>query len=226
MGIIIPGLLNVGDGVGTAIDTLLSSGNDRIADSATVNLFSTGAWNLNSSNSSETITNLNIVSTGIAGGGLVTTGTGTLTILGSVTMTGGTVNTNSTGTLSLGGDLTTNDSAITAGISSKLNLGGGARTFTIADGAAPNDLDITGVVSNGAIIKNGPGTLRLGVANTYAGGTTLNAGTILIGNDAALGTGTLTGNGGTLRPDGAARTIANALSGSFTVDCIFDVTLN
>src|SRR5207253_1538524 len=135
-------------------------------------------------------------------------------------------NTSSTGTLALGGDLTTNDSSTTASIGSKLNLGGGARTFTIADGAAPNDLDITGVVSNGAIIKNGPGTLRLSAANTYVGGTTLNAGTILIGNDAALGTGLLTGNGGTLRPDGAARTIANALSGAFAFDCTFDVTLN
>lgn len=82
------------------------------------------------------------------------------------------------------------------------------------------------MVSNGAIAKDGPGTLRLSAANTYAGDTTLNAGTIVIGNDAALGTGTLTGNGGTLRPDGAARTIANLLSGSLTIDCAFDVTLN
>src|SRR5262249_39510674 len=168
-GVLIPGLLNIGDGVGTAIDKLVSEANDQIANSATVNVFSTGAWGLYSYNSSETITNLNIVSTGIAGGGLVTTGAGTLTVLGNMTMTGGTVTTTSTGTLSIGGDLTTNSSVITASISSKLNLGGGARTFTIADGAASNDLDITGVVSNGAIVKNGPGTLRLGVANTYAG---------------------------------------------------------
>ncbi len=223
---VIPGLLNVGDGVGTDIDTVENDANERIANSATVNVFSTGAWNLYTKNASETITNLNIVSTGIAGGGLVTTGTGTLTVLGSMTMTGGTMTSASTGTLSLGGDLTTNPSAISANISGKVNLNGGTRIFTIADGAAPNDLDITGVVSNGAIIKEGPGTLRLGVANTYAGGTTLGAGTILIGNDAALGTGLVTGNGGTLRPDGAARTIANALSGSLTVDCAFDVTLN
>jgi fibronectin-binding autotransporter adhesin len=223
---VIPGLLNVGDGIGTAIDKLLSTANERIANTSTVNLFSTGAWNLNSSNTSETITNLNIVSTGVAGGGLVTTGTGIVTVLGSMTMTGGTVNTTSTGTLSLGGSFFTNSSAITAGISSKLNLGGGARTFTIADGAASNDLDITGLVSNGSIIKEGPGTLRLSAANTYAGGTTLNAGTILIGNDAALGTGMLTGGGGTLRPDGAGRTIANLFSGSLTLDCVFDVTLN
>src|SRR5262249_50035321 len=134
--------------------------------------------------------------------------------------------TTSMGTLSLGGDFTTSGSPVADSISTKLNLGGGARMFSIADGAAPNDVDITGVVSNGAILKYGFGTLRLGAANTYAGGTTLYLGTILIGNDTALGTGPLIGNGGTLRPDGAARTIANPLSGSFTLDCAFDVTLS
>lgn len=221
----IPGALDIGDGLGASIDTVSNNSSNQIADSATVSVFSTGAWGLSSSNS-ETITNLNIVSTGIAGGGLVTVGDGTLTILGNVTMTGGTVTATGAGTLVLNGSLTTNAAAVAATISSKLDLNNGARTFTIADGVAPNDLDVTGVVSNGGIIKAGPGTLRLSAANTYAGGTTLNAGTILIGHDSALGTGLLTGNGGTLRADGAARTIANAVTGSFAVDGAFDLTLN
>jgi fibronectin-binding autotransporter adhesin len=228
----IPGALEIGDGVGTAIDTVVNRVSHKIADSATVSVFSTGAWNLNdppfvgSFTTSETITNLNIVSTGIAGGGAVTFGKGALFILGNMTMTGGTVRTTGTGALVLAGNLTTNAADITASISSKLDLVNGPRTFTIADGAAPNDLDVTGVVSNGGIIKNGPGTLRLGEANTYAGGTTLNAGTILIGHDSALGTGPLTANGGAFRADGATRTIANAVNGTFAVVGEFDLDLS
>ncbi|MCI0335305.1 MAG: autotransporter-associated beta strand repeat-containing protein [Planctomycetes bacterium] len=169
---------------------------------------------------------MNIVSTGIAGGGLVTIGGGTVTLLGNLMMTGGTVSGTGAGTLLLNSSLTTNGSGIAASITTSLNLGAGTRTFSIADGAALNDLNVTGVVSNGGIIKNGPGALRLGAANTYAGGTTLNDGTILIGHNAALGTGQLTGNGGTLQSDGAARTIANAVTGSFAVDGVFDLALS
>jgi len=42
----IPGALDIGDGVGTAIDTVVQHASDRIANSATVSVFSTGAWNL------------------------------------------------------------------------------------------------------------------------------------------------------------------------------------
>ncbi len=123
----IPGALNIGDGVGTAIDTVANGNSDQIADSATVSVFSTGAWNLTGQSLiSETITNLNIFSTGIAGGGLVTLGGGTLTILGNMTMTGGTVTTTGSGTLLLNGGLTTNAAGISASISSKLDLGNGA----------------------------------------------------------------------------------------------------
>jgi autotransporter-associated beta strand protein len=89
----IPGALDIGDGVGTDIDLVLFRESDRIADSATVSVFSTGQWDLffnvgSGVGNSETITNLNIVSTGIAGGGLVWAN-GNLTVLGTTTMTGG-----------------------------------------------------------------------------------------------------------------------------------------
>jgi len=46
------------------------------------------------------------------------------------------------------------------------------------------------------------GTLVLGAANTYTGGTILDGGTLVTQNAAALGTGALTINTGLLRPDG------------------------
>ncbi len=222
--------LDIGDSVGTDIDVVNNFYHNQIADSASVSMFSTGCWNLSdafASNISETITNLNIVSTGIAGGGLVTVEGGTLTVLGSMTMTGGEMKRISSGRLLLRGDLTANAASAGAVINSLLDLGGGTRTVSVDDSAGiAKDLDLTGIVINGGILKNGPGTLRLGVANTYAGGTTLDAGKILIGHDSAFGTGPLTGGGGTLLADGAARTIANALNGSFAVDGSFDLTLN
>jgi autotransporter-associated beta strand protein len=48
------------------------------------------------------------------------------------------------------------------------------------------------------LTKTGPGTLVLFGVNTNSGGVAVNAGTLKLGNAAALGTGTLTINGGTL----------------------------
>ncbi|WP_177431618.1 beta strand repeat-containing protein, partial [Pseudomonas huaxiensis] len=55
-----------------------------------------------------------------------------------------------------------------------------------------NTLALNGVVSGGAtgtLIKNGSGTLRINGANTYAGGTTLNAGTAVVSTNQAFGAG-------------------------------------
>ncbi len=55
---------------------------------------------------------------------------------------------------------------------------------------------VSGVISNGTLRKDGTSALVLENANTYAGGTQLSAGYLLLGNDNALGTGTLTVDGG------------------------------
>ncbi len=52
--------------------------------------------------------------------------------------------------------------------------------------------------ATGGLVKSGAGTLVLNQANTYTGGTTLNAGKLTLGNNEALGTGRFTINGGTL----------------------------
>jgi autotransporter-associated beta strand protein len=53
------------------------------------------------------------------------------------------------------------------------------------------------VAGSGALTKTGTGVLTINNANTYSGGTSLNAGTLNINNPSAIGTGPLTIAGGT-----------------------------
>ena len=62
---------------------------------------------------------------------------------------------------------------------------------TIADGGIRRG-------TGGALIKVGTGTLTLTGTNTYSGGTSFNGGTLAVDNDANLGTGPLSFNGGAL----------------------------
>ena len=106
--------------------------------------------------------------------------------LSSLTMTGGQVDLVGSGTI-LSGNITTNASANPALISaggpgSTLDLNGGTQTATVARGTATYDLDIQATLSEGTLVKNGPGVLRLrgqGFANP---GVVLNAGTLAVGS--------------------------------------------
>jgi autotransporter-associated beta strand protein len=51
------------------------------------------------------------------------------------------------------------------------------------------------ITGNGSIIQNGSGTLTLSGVNTYSGGTSVNTGTLSIGNANAVGNGTVTFTG-------------------------------
>jgi autotransporter-associated beta strand protein len=98
-----------------------------------------------------------------------------------------------------------------------LNIASGTNTFAGTLGGGGTNENIL------ALAKTGNGTLNLTGANTYSGPTTLTTGTAQLGMDSvgtvgsitssAIGTGTLTFNGGTLSSDGgAARTILNAVT--------------
>ncbi len=79
---------------------------------------------------------------------------------------------------SLAGATATITNGTGSGTSGWIDLGGGTRAFNVANGAAAVDLFVDVPVSNGALSKTGLGTMRLGVANTYSGGTTISAGTL------------------------------------------------
>jgi autotransporter-associated beta strand protein len=104
-------------------------------------------------------------------GGIITTGTGTLTLNGDF---------NSTFTGALDANVNS--------ISGKLDLGGATRTFTVADNSAANDVTISAVISNGALTKAGTGTLAFTgtAANTYTGTTTVSAGTLQLAKTAGV----------------------------------------
>ncbi|RYD20667.1 MAG: hypothetical protein EOP88_14190, partial [Verrucomicrobiaceae bacterium] len=68
----------------------------------------------------------------------------------------------------------------------------------------------TGGASSVVVDSPGSGTVTLNAASTFSGGLRLNSGTLLLGNDASLGSGAFTMNGGTLGTTGTL-TIANAI---------------
>ena len=104
----------------------------------------------------------------------------------------------------------------TAGFSSEVRLNEGT-TLTVNAGSGTSDqVNITGAITQNAgtasgIIKEGAGTLALSGANTYAGATTVSAGTLRLartGGDSITGSTIAVNSGGTLLL-GAANQIAN-----------------
>ena len=149
-------------------------------------------------------------------GGLTKTGTGTFTISGANTFSGPT-NVNA-GILSLaGGAALADTSAVIVTSPGTLNLvnsetiaslaGTGAVTLnaqTLTTGVDNTSTTFSGAISGagGALVKQGTGFFTVSGANTYTGGTTLNAGTLGAGSGTAFGNGNLTVNSGTLRTVG------------------------
>ena len=115
-------------------------------------------------------------------------GSGTLTLnSGSIVNTGG--YRGYANTLVLGGDVTLN----TAGGGSN-NFSGtttltGSRILTVESAVASLIGNIGESSAGYGITKTGTGSLTLSGSNTYSGTTTLTAGTMIVGNNSALGTG-------------------------------------
>lgn len=82
-----------------------------------------------------------------------------------------------------------------------LSITSAANTYTFSGGS---------IIGGTSLVKSGNGTLALNAANSYSGGTTISAGTVTTGNASALGTNTVTLNGGSL--DLGGQTISNAIA--------------
>ena len=118
-----------------------------------------------------------MVATNIIGGALVKNGAGTLTVLGTNTTIGSiTIN---TGTLQLG------DGATTAG-AVPVNITDNANgTLAVANPSAQTLANV--ITGSGSFAKSGAGTLTIGVNETYAGSTTVNAGSLVVGAGGSIG---------------------------------------
>src|SRR6516164_4517392 len=172
---------------------------------------------------------------GATGGGLIKIGTGTLTLSGLNNYTGPTaVN---AGTLQAGAvNAFSSVSAFTVASGATLDLAGFDQTIGSLAGAGAvtlgsatlttngdgSDTTFSGTISgSGGLVKIGEGTLTLLGNNSYTGGTPLNEGTLAVGSNTALGTGTLTlADGTTLQAAANRLALANAMQllGNATVD--------
>jgi len=106
------------------------------------------------------------------------------------------------------------DSLVT--VENNVALGSLVRTVEVANGSAAVDADLSGVLSGaGGLTKTGAGTLRLSGANTFTGPATIAAGTLVLGNAAALGSAAYsTDNAGTLSFGSLTAASLGSLSGN------------
>ncbi len=130
------------------------------------------------------------------------------------------------GVLTLGGNITVTDATTGtdgASIACPVELGA-TRSFTVADdGTTASDLTMTGIISGTGFgtTKAGSGELHLSGVNTYTGLTTISAGILKMGNNAALGTSagaTTVSSGGTLELNGFTTSDELTLNGTGTGD--------
>ncbi len=232
----------------TVIDGIVADGSTG---AGTLRLRDTGTYTLNGANTHTGGTWLNGATLIMGDANALGTGTLTLqsgtfdggstnrTISNAVTLSGsttlaGSADLNFTSTLTLTANRTLTLSATGANTLSNVELSSDAtaRRLTIAGN---EDLTIAGVISDGVagaggrLLKNDTGTLTLTGTNTYSGDTTLNAGTVIVGSNAAFGNGAGSVALGaiTLQGDGSARSIANdgTLTGNLTVGGSSDLNL-
>jgi autotransporter-associated beta strand protein len=189
-----------------------TAGNTTVANGATLKIFT-------NSTGFTLADNISISGVGVGGIGAINNTGGNNTLSGGITLSGNSrINADTTGgsgSLTISGNVGGDNNVLFVGA-----LGAVSPT-------TGGNVVISGVVSGGggtengttSIFKDGIGALTLSGVNTYTGATLLNAGTILIGNNAAFGSGTVQAHFGDFSAakvlastDGTARTMANALN--------------
>lgn len=213
---------------GTNPSTAPSTGDTAVFNQSTVNGATT--VRLNADQAIDGMIFANTAATTISGttaNRILTIGTGGVTVnagAGQVSLGSNTANNNVA--IALGGSQTwTNNSSSLLQALNGLTSTSGTQVLTIAGSGSTT---IAGVIGDGSagnrvsITKTGSGALRLNGNNTFTGGVTLNSGTLVLANNGALGTGTLTiGNSGVAIDGGSAGiafsgTNAQVWNGDFT----------
>jgi fibronectin-binding autotransporter adhesin len=156
----------------------------------------------------------------------VISGTGSLTKDGSGSVTLNGANTYSGGTnINAGKAIISQDASLGVGqatfatgtalttaagvtVSNLINLAGDATLHS-----STHDSSLNGVISGaGSLTKDGGGSVSLNGANTYSGGTNINAGTAIISKDNSFGTGQATFATGTALTTAAGVTVSNLIN--------------
>jgi autotransporter-associated beta strand protein len=203
------GRVIIENGIGANNGLYLHEGTVQIGAGGTVGALGTGPVINNGSlemNRSDAVTFGGVIS---GPGNIAQTGSGVLTLSGVNTYSG--VTTLTAGTLSLSSASAIGTSALTFNGGTLSYPTGGTTDFTLKDNGAGgttartvsvtssggsvntngNNVTLSGSIGGaGALNKTGAGTLILGGSNSYAGGSTVNAGTLLVTNTLGSGTGT------------------------------------
>jgi autotransporter-associated beta strand protein len=176
------------------------------------------------------------VSSGATGGSLTKVGSGTLTLTGAntysggTTVTGGLVNFNAasnfgSGLITLNGGGLQWAAGTSTDISSRLAaFGAGGATFDTNGNNVTLASTLSGV---GGVTKIGSGTLTLSGANTYSGGTTVSGGLVNFNAVSNFGSGLITLNGGGLQwAAGTSTDISSRLAAFGAGGATFDTNGN
>ena len=142
-------------------------------------------------------------------GKLIKTGTATLTLTGTSLYAGGT--TMSAGTLQIGNGGTSGSIVGNVVVNSLLAFN---RSDTSIFGGA--------ISGTGSLEQRGPGTTILSGANTYTGGTIINAGTLQVGNGGVAGSivGNVANDGAIAFNRSNALTFGGSISGSVVLSSV------
>ncbi len=206
--------LGIGGGAGTVRGAL------TINPGATVNLRAVDALGYNAGQSATPI-NIN-------GGTLDNLMNGNNAYISTFNLTGGTLAATGGGAYNFNG-ASSGLNSLAAGsvstVSGPVALRASGLAINVAQGTVPGgiDLRISGVISGVGfdITKTGAGTLQLSGANTYTGGTAVNAGTLSVSNANALGSGALTMGGGNLDCSSANLILNNNIAQNWNADFTF-----